>query len=59
MKTEVIRTGVGSMRYMAPPALRGGLEPYQACLRSLVEADRAGYHWVICHDATDWPTPFV
>ena len=25
MKTDVIRTGVGSMRYMAPPALRGGL----------------------------------
>jgi phthiodiolone/phenolphthiodiolone dimycocerosates ketoreductase len=57
MKTDVIRTGVGSMRYMAPPALAGGLRPYDACIKSLVDADRAGYHWVVCHDATDWPTP--
>jgi phthiodiolone/phenolphthiodiolone dimycocerosates ketoreductase len=57
MKTDVIRTGVGSMRYMAPPALTGGLRPYDACIKSLVDADRAGYDWVVCHDATDWPTP--
>lgn len=57
MKTDVIRTGVGSMRYMAPPALLGGLQPYEASIKSLVDADRAGYHWVVCHDATDWPTP--
>jgi phthiodiolone/phenolphthiodiolone dimycocerosates ketoreductase len=57
MRTDVIRTGVGSMRYMAPPALRGGLAPYEACIKSLVDADRNGYHWVVCHDATDWPTP--
>jgi phthiodiolone/phenolphthiodiolone dimycocerosates ketoreductase len=57
MKTDVIRTGVGSMRYMAPPALTGGRRPFDACVGSLVEADRAGYHWVVCHDATDWPTP--
>jgi phthiodiolone/phenolphthiodiolone dimycocerosates ketoreductase len=57
MKTDIIRTGVGSMRYMAPPALRGGLQPFEACIKSLVDADRNGYHWVVCHDATDWPTP--
>lgn len=57
MKTDVIRTGVGSMRYMAPPALRAGLQPFEACVKSLVDADRNGYHWVVCHDATDWPTP--
>jgi len=57
VKTDVIRTGVGSTRYMAPPALRGGLQPYEACIKSLVDADRNGYHWVVCHDATDWPTP--
>ena len=42
---------------MPPPALRRGLEPYEACVQSLIDADRAGYQWVICHDATDWPTP--
>jgi hypothetical protein len=47
MKTDVIRTGVGSMRYMAPPALTGGLRPYDACIKSLVDADRAGYDWVV------------
>jgi phthiodiolone/phenolphthiodiolone dimycocerosates ketoreductase len=57
MRTEVIRTGVGSMRNFAPPAQRNGLPPYEACVQSLINADRAGHHWVICHDATDWPTP--
>jgi alkanesulfonate monooxygenase SsuD/methylene tetrahydromethanopterin reductase-like flavin-dependent oxidoreductase (luciferase family) len=37
--------------------MRGDLEPYDAVVQSLVNADRNGYDWVLCHDATDWPTP--
>jgi phthiodiolone/phenolphthiodiolone dimycocerosates ketoreductase len=57
MRTNVIRTGVGSARNFSPPSMRGDVEPYEAVVQSLVNADRNGYDWVLCHDATDWPTP--
>jgi phthiodiolone/phenolphthiodiolone dimycocerosates ketoreductase len=57
MRTDLIRTGVGSLRNFSPPALRPGLEPYEAVVQSLINADRNGHYWVLCHDATDWPTP--
>lgn len=57
MRTDVIRTGVGSIRNFAPPALRGDLSPYAHCVKSLIDADRSGHYWVLCHDATDWMTP--
>lgn len=48
---------MGSARNFSPPRLRGGLEPYEACVQSLITADQLGHHWALCHDATDWPTP--